>query len=99
MLPHSIKQPVRRLLTNRWQATAFGFASIAALSLIPKWWWHPDPHWSVLLVHDLGVALGLVFSVLAYYFTRRTTHSDHPPRPEDGREGDLHVELGPATNR
>ena len=90
MLPARVAKHVQRLLTNKWQLAAFGFASIAVLSLIPKWTWHPDPHWSVLLVHDVSVALGLVFSVLAYYFGQRIITGNRPPRPDEWRDGDLY---------
>ncbi len=87
-----MRKHVQRLLTNKWQLAAFGFASIAVISLVPKWWCHPDPHWLVLLVHDLSVALGLVFAVLAYYFGQRIFSSSHPPRPEEGRDGDFYFQ-------
>lgn len=87
-----MKKHVQRLLTNKWQIAAFGFASIAIISLVPKWLCHPDPHWLVLLIHDLSVALGLVFAVLAYYFAQRIFVSTSPPRPGEGRDGDIHFQ-------
>ena len=90
-MPARFTEPIRRLLTNRWQFASFVAVSIAVVSLIPKWYGHPQPHLSILVVHDLSITIGLVCAVLSYYFEPRTFSGPSPPQSDEGRDGDWWV--------
>ena len=91
-MPARFAKLISRLLTSKWQLASLVAASIAVVSLIPKWCGYPQPHWPILLIHDLSIATGLTCAALAYYFERRTFISPRPPQSDDGRDGDLWVE-------
>ena len=72
-MPACFTKPIRRLLTHKWQLASLVAALIAVASLIPKWYGYPEPepHRSILLIHDLSIATGLGCAILAYYFAPR----------------------------
>ena len=94
-MPACFTKPIRRLLTHKWQLASLVAALIAVASLIPKWYGYPEPepHRSILLIHDLSIATGLGCAILAYYFAPRKTIAPRPPRPEDGLDGDEWTEI------
>ena len=93
MIPAHVAKHVQRLLTNKWQVAAFGSALVAAASLVLKWCWPGEgPPQVLLLVHDASVVLALLCSILAYYFQQRIFVGDHPPKPGEWRDGDIHFQ-------
>lgn len=73
---------IKRLLTDKWKLAALSCTLVAFVAAVF------DQRSAVLI----ATGAAWVFSLLAYFYESRIIVSPHPPRPDEGRDGDIYLQ-------